>query len=162
MLHHMLALGKGVALCAAVLFTASSVQAQTSPSGHVPARTAYVPRTYTRAPSYSVYPGDRMFQATMKIQRYYQNVERMAPVVHYYRPVRQIPAPSKAEGPVAVTLEEPAGATEMVTIRGPKGEVRAFPLVGGRKAIKVRTIIVRPGQSLHLTVRGGRVESARK
>ncbi len=61
-----------------------------------------------------------------------------------------------------VTVTEPEGPTEMVSIRGPDGQVRSFPLVGGRKAIKARTLIVRPGQTLNLTIYGGRVTVARK
>jgi hypothetical protein len=63
---------------------------------------------------------------------------------------------------VQVNVAEPAEVTEMVQIRGPNGEVRSFPIVGGRKAIKARTIIVRPGQSLNLTIQGGQVEVSRK
>lgn len=94
-----------------------------------------------------------MFQATMKIQSSYQAAERAAPIVVQRRPAVRVVHEEAA--PVEVGITEPEGATEMVSIRGPNGEVRSFPIAGGRKAIKARTIIVRPGQTLSLTVRGG-------
>ena len=159
MFHRFLRLAKGLLLCAAALLLASSAQAQTSSSGHVPARTAY-PSRQTAPPPFSIYPGDRMFQATMKIQHAYQYAEQAAPVVPYQRASRT-PVQETA-GPVAVDVASPEGITEMVAIRGPDGKVRSFPIVGGRKAIKARTIIVRPGQSINLTIRGGHVEVLRK
>ena len=153
-------LGKGAALLA-LLLAASSLHAQTSPAGHVPARTPYPQRIYAGAPAFRIYPGDHMFQAGMKIAHYYQEVERAAPVAAYHPPARRTPEPETA-APVAVSITEPAGETEMIPIRGPNGEVRSFPILGGRKAIKARTIIVHPGQSLHLTVYGGHVTVARK
>jgi len=160
MSHHLLALGKGLVICAAVLLISSAVQAQTSSSGHIPARTPY-PSPRTTPPPFSVYPGDHMFQATMKIQHSYQYAERVAPVRNY-RPRAWETTVRESAAPVEVDVTSPEGITEMVSIRGPDGKVRSFPIVGGRKAIKARTIIVRPGQSLNLTIRGGHVEVSRK
>lgn len=89
----------------------------------------------------------------MKIQTSYQAAERAAPIAVYRRPAVRVVQEEAA--PLEVGITEPEGATEMVTIRGPNGEVRSFPIAGGRKAIKARTIVVRPGQTLNLTVRGG-------
>jgi len=160
MFHRLVALGKGLVLCAAALLIPSSAQAQTSPSGHVPARTTY-PQRSTTPPTFTVYPGDHLFQATMKIAHAYQNAERVAPAAAY-RPRAWRTTVQESAAPVEVGVTEPAGATEMVAIRGPDGKVRSFPIVGGRKAIKARTIIVRPGQRLNLTIQGGRVEVSRK
>lgn len=143
----------GVALAIVVLFIPSAAQAQTSASGHVPAPRAAAPYNLRGLPRFGIYPGDHMFQATMKIGTTYQAAEHAAPPVTVYR--RPAPRMVRQEaGPVAVTVTEPEGATERVTIRGPKGEVRSFPIVGGRKAVKARTIIVRPGQTLNLMVHG--------
>ncbi len=157
-----LLIAKGGALLAAVLLAAPSAQAQTSPSGHVPARTAYGSSSRVGAQAFRIFPGDHMFQAAMKIEHYYQTAARTGSVVAYHPPARRSPARLEAAAPVEVSISEPEDATEMVTIRGPDGKARFFPIAGGRKAIKVRTLIVRPGQSLNLMIRGGRVEVLRK
>lgn len=162
MFLHFSCLGKGAALLALLTLSACSAQAQTSSSGHVPARTTYPQRIYSGATAFRVYPGDHMFQASMKIEHYYQDVERVAPLVAARQPMRQPTVNEEPAAPVEVSITEPAGPTEMVSIRGPDGQVRSFPIVGGRKAIKARTLIVRPGQSLNLTVYGGHVTVSRK
>jgi hypothetical protein len=143
----------GIALLIGLLFTAPAARAQTSASGHVPAPGTPASYNLRGLPPFGIYPGDRMFQATMKIQSTYQAAEHAAPPVAVYR--RPTPRVVREEAaPVEVTVTEPAGPTELVTIRGPNGEVRSFPIVGGRQAIKARTIIVRPGQSINLMVHG--------
>ncbi len=161
MFSRVFSLAKGLALLSAVLLTASTVQAQTSGSSHVPARTTYVPRSSAGAPAFNIYPGDRMFQATMKIEHYYQDAERSAPAAVYHPLARHPSAQEEAAAPVEVSISEPEDATETVAIRGPDGKVRSFPIAGGRKAIKVRTLVVRPGQSLRLVVYGGRITVSR-
>ncbi|HTU17602.1 MAG TPA: hypothetical protein VMG10_06015 [Gemmataceae bacterium] len=158
MFHRLLMLGEGLVVCAVALLITSSAQAQTSPSGHVPARTTY---GSVAPPPFSIYPGDRMFQATMKIQHAYQYAERVAPLMAY-RPPSWSTTVQESAGPVEVGVTSPEGIIEMVTIRGPDGKLRSFPILGGRKAIKARTIVVHPGQSLNLAIRGGRVEVSRK
>jgi hypothetical protein len=143
---------QGVALLTGMLLAASAAQAQTSAQGHVPAPGVAAPYNLRGLPPFGIYPGDRMFQATMKIQTTYQAARNAAPVVVYRRPS---PPVVPEETAVEVGITEPAGPTEYVTIRGTNGEVRSFPILGGRKAIKARTIIVRPGQSLNLVVHGG-------
>lgn len=147
-----LSIAKGAALLAVMLLAASAAHAQTSSSGHVPAANA---RNLRGLPPFGIYPGDHMFQATMKIGSTYQAAERAAPVAVYRRPAR--PTVREEATPLQVDVTEPAGATEIVSIRGPDGQVRSFPILGGRKAIKARTIIVRPGQKLNLTIYGGQV-----
>ena len=155
MLHHARWIVQGVVLLTGMLLTTSVAQAQTSSQGHVPAPGVSTPYNLRGLPPFGIYPGDRMFQATMKIQSTYQAAERAAPAVVYRRPTRPIVREEAA--PVEVQVTEPEGPIEYVTIRGPDGEVRSFPILGGRQAIKVRTLIVRPGQSLNLLVHGGRI-----
>lgn len=143
-----------------MLLAAPTAQAQTSASGHVPASSVPSRNNLRGLPPFGIYPGDRMFQATMKIQNTYQAAERAAPVTVYRRPAPR-PVQEEAAG-VEVGITEPAGPTEMVTIRGPDGQVRSFPILGGRKAIKARTVIVRPGQTLNLIVRGSRISITAK
>jgi hypothetical protein len=147
-------IAKAIALLTAVLLTAPAARAQTSAAGHVPAPRVSASYNLRGLPSFGIYPGDHMFQATMKIQSTYQAAEHATPAVVYRRPTRPV---VREEAAVQVDIAEPAGPTEYVTIRGPNGEVRSFPILGGRKAIKARTIIVRPGQSLNLLVHGGRI-----
>jgi hypothetical protein len=153
-------LAQGLVLLTGVLLSGSAAQAQTSSSGHVPAPGVRAPYNLRGLPAFGIYPGDRMFQATMKIATTYQAAERAAPVTVYRRPAPR--AVTEETAPVAVTVTEPEGPTEMVSIRGPNGEVRSFPIVGGRKAIKARTIIVRPGQTLNLMVRGSSITISTK
>jgi hypothetical protein len=157
MSRRVLWIAQGVSLFAVMLLWASAARAQTSSLGHVPARGASVSANLRNVPPFGIYPGDRMFQASMKISGTYQAAERAAPVVVYRRPAPRV---HEEAAPVAVNVTEPEGATELVQIRGPNGEVRSFPIVGGKKAIKARTIIVRPGQTLNLTVYGGSVTIA--
>lgn len=143
------------ALLILMLLTASTARAQTSASGHVPAPRVSAASSLRGLPAFGIYPGDHMFQATMKIGSTYQAAERAAPVAVYRRPA--VRAAREEATPVEVAVTEPEGPTEMVNIRGPNGEVRSFPIAGGRKAIKARTLIVRPGQTLNLVIYGGRV-----
>jgi hypothetical protein len=46
----------------------------------------------------------------------------------------------------------PEPAPVYVTVRGPDGELRRFPLEGGREAIQTRQIVVRPGESATLQI----------
>jgi hypothetical protein len=63
-------------------------------------------------------------------------------------------APSSAAPPlsVSVAVAVPAAREEspsvLVDLRGPGGEVRTFPLEGGREAVQTRQVIVRPGESV--------------
>jgi hypothetical protein len=50
----------------------------------------------------------------------------------------------------AATVSAPA--PESVTLRGPDGVVRTFPLEGGREAIVVREVTLRPGESVTINV----------
>jgi hypothetical protein len=61
-------------------------------------------------------------------------------------------APSFNSVRVVVTRAARAPAPEYVTLRGPDGVVRTFPLEGGREAIVVREVTLRPGEQLTLNV----------
>jgi hypothetical protein len=64
-----------------------------------------------------------------------------APVVH--------PVPSFAAVSVLVTMPvRPAKKTVYVDLRGPDGQVRRFPVEGGREAIHYEQVVLQPGQSL--------------
>jgi hypothetical protein len=53
--------------------------------------------------------------------------------------------------PVQVTLTFPTlPDTAFAAIRGPDGEVRYFPIEGGRKELGTRVIVVRPGERVHI------------
>jgi hypothetical protein len=50
---------------------------------------------------------------------------------------------------VAVTVvPQPAVESVQVNLRGPGGELRRFPVEGGRQAIQYEQIVLRPGQSV--------------
>ena len=53
--------------------------------------------------------------------------------------------------PVQVTLTFPdVTDTAFAAIRGPDGELRYFPIEGGRKELATRVIVVRPGERVHV------------
>lgn len=56
-------------------------------------------------------------------------------------------AGSAATPPVRVTVSVPVSSdTAFVAIRGPGGEVRYFPVEGGRATLATRVVVVRPGE----------------
>jgi hypothetical protein len=88
------------------------------------------------------------------------------PNLKMFRPLKAAPAPaapnaapapapaappSSAPSPVQVTLSFPTlPDTAFAAIRGPDGEVRYFPVQGGRKELATRVIVVRPGERVHI------------
>jgi hypothetical protein len=61
--------------------------------------------------------------------------------------VRVVPVPAVVS--VAVTVApQPATGSIQVNLRGPDGQLRRFPLEGGREAIEYEQIVLRPGQSV--------------
>jgi hypothetical protein len=151
-------IAKGGAFLVAALLTVSSAGAQSSALGHAVAP-GYHPVYSAGASTLRVYPGDKGFHSTMQIEHYYQVLERGEPAVKpaYVAPVRQTAAPS-----VAVSYSESSSKPMMVDIRGPDGQVRSFPLAHGRDTIRVRTIIVHPGESLTLRFQGATVQAPKK
>jgi hypothetical protein len=66
-----------------------------------------------------------------------------------------VPAPAKVQvAPPTITIAvvaEPARPEKeplVINLRGPDGQVRRFAVEGGREAIHVRSVILRPGQSV--------------
>jgi hypothetical protein len=66
-------------------------------------------------------------------------------------PAASTAAPSTTR-PVTITIlpaaPQPANEPLVVSIRGPEGEVRRFPVEGGRAAIETYQVIVRSGASI--------------
>jgi hypothetical protein len=53
--------------------------------------------------------------------------------------------------PVQVSITVPAAVapdTAFAAIRGPDGQLRYFPVEGGRQGLQTRVIVVRPGESV--------------
>ena len=61
--------------------------------------------------------------------------------------VRAVPVPVSVS--VAVTImRQPMREPVFVTLRGPDGQLRRFPVEGGREAIEYEQFVLRPGQSV--------------
>jgi hypothetical protein len=70
-------------------------------------------------------------------------------------PSQPAPAPVAHAAQVGVTISfavtapgQPATEPVYVDLRGPDGQVRRFPVEGGREAIQYRQVVLRPGQSV--------------
>src|SRR5579859_6731287 len=114
-------LGAKVLVLPTLLLSASSADAQSS----------------TRmASAFRLHPSDKGFQATMKIQSYYQDIVHAAPVVASRPVVRSAVHAEATAAPVTVSIAGPAERPETVTIRGPGGDVRSFPVAPGRNVIR--------------------------
>jgi hypothetical protein len=68
-----------------------------------------------------------------------------APVV---RPAARAPSVSVSTSVTVIVPAQPAREQVYVQLRGPDGKVRRFPVEGGREAIQVRQVVLRPGESL--------------
>jgi hypothetical protein len=69
--------------------------------------------------------------------------------------IRSQPATASVSGAVPQTISvvvrtaaRPATAPVYVDIRGPDGQIRRFPVEGGRAAIQYRQVVLRPGEML--------------
>jgi hypothetical protein len=71
-------------------------------------------------------------------------------------PTTGMPPPDLPLG-LSIAVSTPADRPEdepvVVDIQGPDGKVRAFPLEGGRETVRVRQVVVRPGETVTLRVR---------
>jgi hypothetical protein len=77
-------------------------------------------------------------------------------------PATTIPTPRPATNDLRVTSApivisvavipavKPVGEPVYVDLRGPDGQVRRFPVVGGQNAIQSPTIVLHPGQSVNI------------
>jgi hypothetical protein len=72
--------------------------------------------------------------------------------------LRAVPQPSPVAVSVAVTpAPQPKQETFYVNLRGPDGQVRRFPVEGGREAIQpAQVIVVRPGLTVTISLRAAR------
>lgn len=123
---------RSIAVVAAVCVLVSGGRA----SAQQPSRPVYIP------------PDVKGLQAQRLLQQAAQQPAPTGPrVSQSYGTV----TPSTTQTPPAVqlTLTFPSVPdTAFVAIRGPDGEVRYFPVAGGRNA--VRAIVVRPGERVHI------------
>jgi hypothetical protein len=53
---------------------------------------------------------------------------------------------------VVTTPPRPAKAPAYIDLRGPDGQVRRFPVEGGRDVIQYQQVVLRPGQSVTIQV----------
>lgn len=114
-----------------------------------------------------LHPETRGYQSTQAIKQAAQQRARATS----QPTVSSAPRVSTARRPAAmqVTVEAPRGQTQVVrttaaeadgviagtrtlTIRGPDGGVRTFPVEGGSSAIVIREYIVNPGEALTIVV----------
>jgi hypothetical protein len=94
-----------------------------------------------------------------------------APLVRAGEHVRAAPPPPAPSQPAPVSVARvapvvvsvvvtpaPRPAVEPVTVavRGPDGQVRRFPVEGGRAAIRTREVILRPGEAVTIQWRGSK------
>ena len=61
--------------------------------------------------------------------------------------VQVVPAPVSVAVGVTVVRQPTMGPVQ-VNLRGPDGQIRRFPVEGGRQAIEFEQIVLRPGQSV--------------
>ncbi len=94
----------------------------------------------------------QILQANMRIRQAYQEAHASVPTPP--PPPPRYPGYSFNSG-VHVHIEGPAQATTkapLVSIQGPNGETRQFPLVGGQSAIVVRDVVVHPGEKVTIRI----------
>lgn len=121
---------------AAVLATASALLLGGTASAQA-SRPVYIP------------PDVKGFQAQQIRQQAAQQQTLPGPRVS--RSFGTVPVVSAAAPPVQVTLTFPnVPATAFVAIRGPDGELRYFPVEGGREGLQTRVIVVHPGERVHV------------
>jgi len=77
------------------------------------------------------------------------------PTVVAPTPVRAVSYTAQREAPVVIMVAltpapQPAAEPVFVDLRGPDGQLRRFPVVGGRDAIQSPTIVLHPGQSVNI------------
>jgi hypothetical protein len=63
-------------------------------------------------------------------------------------PVARMASPSGMASVVVTLVPQPTRGSVHVNLRGPDGQLRRFPLEGGREAIEYEQFVLRPGQSL--------------
>lgn len=98
-------------------------------------------------------PDARGYQTTMILQQHYQNQASKASVLSPARPAPSSP-PRYSASSLTVNVNVPdapmpaSAPVTYITIRGPEGEVRRFPLARGVEVVYRRgQIVLRPGES---------------
>jgi hypothetical protein len=142
------------ALAAVLAFAPNPARAQYSPSGKHPlVRYGYDPGYYAPT-TFRLPPGSRGFQATRMIEQNFRVTERSAALLAAKPVTPERPAATEpAASDLAVAINPPPSKPMTVSIRGPDGVVRTFPLASP-EAIQPRTIIVRPGEKLTIGING--------
>ncbi|HEY7309252.1 MAG TPA: hypothetical protein VH643_07855 [Gemmataceae bacterium] len=142
------------------LFTPAPLLAQWSSSNkHALLYSGYNPDYYASS-GVGLPPAARGYQVTKMIEQGFLTTKRVA--VSSVPVPRYVPAPEPVPSALAVDINPPPSQPMTVAIRGPDGKVRNFPLASP-DAIQPRTIIVRPGERLSVTLRGTvRVQIQRK
>jgi hypothetical protein len=75
------------------------------------------------------------------------NAMQPSPPPQIVRVIQVVPVPVIVS--VAVTVvPQPTKGSIQVNLRGPDGQLRRFPVEGGREAIEYEQIVLRPGQSV--------------
>jgi hypothetical protein len=67
------------------------------------------------------------------------------------RPAQPAPAVAVRPAAVSIVVAPPAPVVEeplTVDLRGPDGQIRRFPVEGGRAAIQTTQVVLRPGESV--------------
>jgi hypothetical protein len=145
-------IGGWLTFLAYLLFVPASAFAQWSPSSKHPLlRYGYNPGYYGNT-SLTIPPAARGYQATMMIQQHQAVAERIAAMTPPPPRFTAVPA-EPVSNSFAVGITPSSSQPMTVAIRGPDGEVRRFP-VSSPEAIRPRTIIVRPGEKLRITLDG--------
>jgi hypothetical protein len=110
-------------------------------------------------PTLRIPPDARGYQTVLATQEYLRTLAAVpARGVTPPSAVASAPSPYRPAAPTAVEVTvtgpppAPEAAPVYVTIRGPDGELRRFPLEGGREALQSRVIVVRPGESATIPI----------
>jgi hypothetical protein len=74
--------------------------------------------------------------------------------------IQVVPVPAVVSVAVTVARQPTKGSIE-VNLRGPDGQLRRFPVEGGREAIEYEQIVLRPGQSVTIRWVAAKPQSGR-
>jgi hypothetical protein len=110
-------------------------------------------------PTLRIPPDARGYQTVLATQAYLRALDAyLARAATPPSAVASAPSPYRPAAPASVEVTvigpppAPEAAPVYVNIRGPEGELRRFPLEGGREALQSRVIVVRPGESATIQV----------
>jgi hypothetical protein len=152
--------GGGLAFAMALVFSPAPLLAQWSPSNKHALLYSGYNAGYYASPGGVIPPAAKGYQVTRMVEQRFLTADRGAaasmPVPRY------TPAPEPVPSALEVGINPPPSKPITVAIRGPDGKVRNFPLASP-DAIQPRTVIVRAGERLRITLSGTvRVQLQRK